>query len=348
MRIGEAGDGGPRDLAAGGKPRAATPAVAAAPGPRQIPAAPGNVHYRWDAALPPIAEVDPGTVLTIETRSGEDDQLRLGDGPDAVDRLDFSRLHALTGPILVRGAVPGQLLVVRVESFDLGPSGFVLQRAGAGLLRGFPTYLRWVDLDAAAGLARFAPGIDIPLAPFLGVMGVAPAGPPVRTIEPGPHGGNLDCRDLGAGATLYLPIQVPGALFSCGDAHAAQGDGEVCVTAIETALRVRLQLDLLVPATLLADPVAETPDAWMTLSAAATVEEAAARAVEAMIGLIAGSGAVAGSTRLSRADAYALVSAAGDVRINQLVNGDRFGVRVVLPKAILAMPSLGSAPAPRA
>ena len=333
MRIGEAGDDGPR----------ARPGGDSGTGPQSliVTAAPGNVHYRWDAALPPIAEVDPGTLVGIETRSGEDDQLRPGDGPDAVDRLDFGRLHALTGPILVRGALPGQLLEVRIESFDLGPYGFLLQRPGAGLLRGFPTDLRWVDLDASAGVARFAPGIDIPLAPFLGVMGVAPEGPPVRTIEPGPHGGNLDCRDLGAGATLYLPIQVPGALFSCGDAHAAQGDGEVCVTGIETALRARLQLDLLVPDMPLDDPVAETPDAWMTLSAAATIEEAAARAVEAMIGL------VARFTELTRGDAYALISAAGDVRINQLVNGDRFGVRVMLPKSILPMPSLGSRTAPR-
>jgi acetamidase/formamidase len=334
---GEPGSGGG---SVGGSHGGSGPAWTGSTDALLVSAGPGNVHYRWDATLRPIVEVDPGTTLTIETRSGEDGQLRPGDGPEAVDRLDFGRLHALTGPVLVRRALPGQLLAVRIEGFELGPSGFLLQRPGAGLLRGFPTYLRFVDLDAAAGVARFAPSIDIPLSPFLGVMGVAPAGPPVRTIEPGPHGGNLDCRDLGAGTTLYLPIQVPGALFSCGDAHAAQGDGEVCVTAIETALRARLRLDLLVPALPLAEPVAETPDAWMTLSAAATIEEAAARAVEAMIGLIAG------GTDLTRSDAYALISAAGDVRINQLVNGDRFGVRVVLPKAVLPMPPLGPGPAP--
>ena len=301
----------------------------AAAADRFIEAVDGHVHFTWDATIPPIAEVESGTAVTIETRTGEDGQLRPGDGPDAVDRLDFSRLHALTGPIAIRGARPGDLLAVSVEAIETAPTGFVLQRPSAGVLRDFPTYLRFVELDRVAGVARFAAGVDVPLAPFLGVMGVAPAGPPVRTIEPGPFGGNLDCRDLGAGSTLYLPVQVPGALFSCGDAHAAQGDGEVCVTAIETAVRARLRFDLLEPRVRLQDPVAETADAWLTLSAAETVEVAAAQAVRAMIELIEA------STSLSQADAYALLSVAADVRVNQLVNGARPGVRVVLPKTVL-------------
>jgi len=303
-----------------------------------VPAVERHIAYGFDAAQPPILEIESGATVTVETRSGEDRQLRPGDGPDAVDRLDFGRLHALTGPIAIRGARPGELLAVRIEALDLGPSGFVLQRPGAGLLRGFPNYLRFVDLDRETGVARFSEGIEVPLAPFLGVMGVAPAGPAIRTIEPGSHGGNLDCRDLVAGTTLYLPVQVPGALFSCGDAHAAQGDGEVCVTAIETEVRARLRFDRLRPVVPVGDPVAETPEAWLTLAAAETLEIAAARAVAAMIDLI-----VASST-LDRSDAYALVSVAADLRINQVVNGNRPGVRVVLPKRVLALEPIGQAP----
>jgi acetamidase/formamidase len=288
-----------------------------------------NVHYRWDSRLRPVLEIDPGTTVRIETRTGDDGQLAPGDGPDAVERLDFTRLHALTGPIAVRGAEPGDLLSVRVDALEVPAWGFILQRPGAGLLRGFPTYLRFVDLDAAGGLARFAPGIEIPLSPFLGIMGVAPAGEVRRTIEPGPHGGNLDCRELGTGSTVYLPVQVPGALFSCGDGHAAQGDGEVCVTAIECSLVASLTLGLSRPGFRLRNPVAETHEAWMTLASGRTVEEAASAALEDMLGLL---GQLAG---LSRADAYALASAAADLRINQLVNGEAVGVRAVLPKSVV-------------
>lgn len=289
----------------------------------------GQVHARWDAGIRPVAEVEPGEVVVIRTRTGEDGQLRPGDGPEALDRLDFGRLHALTGPVAVRGAMPGDLLVVDVLALEPAPWGFLLERPGAGLLRDRPNYLRFVEIDARAGLVRFAPGINIPLRPFLGVMGVAPAAGPLRTIEPGPHGGNLDCRSLGVGARLHLRVQVPGALFSCGDGHAAQGDGEVCVTAVETSMTATLRLGLARAATRVRNPVAATPEAWITLAAAGRVEDAAAEAVQDMIDLIVA------STDLTAGDAYALVSAAGDVRINQLVNGGAMGVRVELPRAVV-------------
>jgi acetamidase/formamidase len=168
----------------------------------------------------------------------------------------------------------------------------------------------------------------VPLAPFLGVMGVAPAAGPCSTIEPGLHGGNLDCRDAIAGTVLRLPIQVAGALFSCGDGHAAQGDGEVCVTALECALTARLRFEL-ERGRALPGPLLETPDAWMTLASAPTVEDAARAAVEAMLALICE------RTSLDRAAAYALASLAVDVRINQLVNGTQMGVRAVLAKSVL-------------
>ncbi|HET6319587.1 MAG TPA: acetamidase/formamidase family protein [Chloroflexota bacterium] len=284
------------------------------------------IHYKWNAALLPVLRVPSGSEVTVETRSGEDDQLRQSSTSADVDALDMRRLHALSGPVFIEEALPGDTLAVQILEVTHGDWGFTMQRPGAGFLLGFPTYLRTYDLRD--GSARFG-AIRIPLRPFLGVMGVAPAEPGEHsTIPPGPHGGNLDCRDLVAGSTLFLPVFVPGALFSCGDGHAAQGDGEVCVTAIECAVTARLRFDVIKGKTL-ARPHAESADALFTLGAAPTFEEAARQCLEDMLDLISE------RTGLGRADAYALASAAVDIRVNQLVNRPMIGVRAVLPRAIL-------------
>jgi acetamidase/formamidase len=285
-----------------------------------------NVHFHWDATLPPALTIDAGDEVTIEIRSGEDDQFRPDSTPTDVARMDMRRLHALSGPIFVRGAEPGDTLVVHILDVVTAEWGFTMQRPGAGFLLGFPDYFRAYRL--ADGFAHFDQGIRIPLRPFLGVMGVAPYDGVHSTIPPGPHGGNLDCRELTAGTILYLPVFVPGALFSCGDGHAAQGDGEVCVTAIECAVTARLRFEVL-HGVVLAAPRAETPESWMTLGAAPTFEEAARACLGDMLDLITE------QTGLGRADAYALASAAVDLRVNQVVNRPMIGVRAVLPKAIL-------------
>lgn len=286
-----------------------------------------NIHFKWNAALPPVLRVPSGSEVTIETRSGEDDQLRPTSTAADVDALDMRRLHALSGPIAVVGAEPGDTLAVHIVDVRPASWGFTMQRPGAGFLLGFPTYLKTFDLRD--GSAELAPGVRIPVRPFLGVMGTAPAEGEHSTIPPGPHGGNLDCRDLVAGACLYLPVFVEGALFSCGDGHAAQGDGEVCVTAIECAMTARLRFEVLKGGPTLTAPRAETSDALMTLGAAPTFEEAARQCLEAMLDLISE------RTGLNRSDAYALASLAVDIRVNQLVNRPMVGVRAVLPKAIL-------------
>lgn len=284
------------------------------------------IHFKWNAALQPVLRVASGSEVVIETRSGEDDQLRRDSTASDVERIDMRRLHALSGPIFVDGAEPGDTLAVHILDITPREWGFTMQRPAAGFLMGFPTYLRTFDLSGDQ--AEFAPGISVPLKPFLGVMGVAPAAPGEHsTIPPGPHGGNLDCRDLVTGTTLLLPIFQPGALFSCGDAHAAQGDGEVCVTAIECAVIARLRFE--VRKQPLLRPRAETPDSWLTLGAAPTFEQAAREALEDMLDLIVE------RTELSRADAYALASVAVDIRVNQLVNRPMIGVRAVLSRAVL-------------
>lgn len=285
-----------------------------------------NVHYVWDAAIPPVLEVDPGDQVIIETRSGEDDQLQPGDGPEAIEAIDRERLHALSGPVRVRAARPGMLLAVRILELAPGPWGLVMQRPGAGLIRGFDPYLRFFDLTD--GAVEFGPGVRVPLRPFLGVMGVAPAQGRHSTRPPGDHGGNLDCAELVVGTTLFLPIQVSGALFSCGDGHAVQGDGEVCVTAVECRMTARLTFDL-IPGDGTRRPRAETPDAHMTMGSGPTLEDAARQALEDMLVLIRR------LTGLDRSDAYALASAIVDLRINQVVNEPMMGVRAVLPKEVI-------------
>ncbi|HEY3061250.1 MAG TPA: acetamidase/formamidase family protein [Chloroflexota bacterium] len=286
-----------------------------------------HIHFRWSAALPPALTIDTGAEVIVETRSGEDDQFRPESVAADVRRMDMRRLHALSGPIFVRGAEPGDTLAIHIRDVQTADWGFTMQRPGAGLLLGFPDYFRAYALRD--GFAELTPNVRIPLRPFLGVMGVAPADGDYSTIPPGPHGGNLDCRDLIAGSTLYLPVFVAGALFSCGDGHAAQGDGEVCVTAIECAVTARLRFELLKNRPALAEPRAETPAEWMTLSAAPTFEQAARQCLEAMLDLIGE------RTGLARADAYALASAAVDLRVNQVVNRPMIGVRAVLSKAVV-------------
>lgn len=288
------------------------------------------IHSRWDPAIRPVLTVAPGDEVIVECRAGDDGQLRR-DGTSAdVDAMDRSRLHALTGPIEVAGARPGDVLAVHVLEFGLPEWGFTMIRPGAGVLDAEPSWFRVFDIDVERGRALVAPGIELAVAPFLGVMGVAPADGPRSTIAPDVYGGNLDCREAGVGSILRLPVQVPGALFSCGDGHAVQGDGEVCVTALECALTARLRFELETgPAT---GPTLETPTAWMTLAAAPSVEQATRVALEAMLSLIQA------RTALDRATAYALASLCVDIRINQLVNRPHVGVRAVLAKDVLSAP----------
>jgi acetamidase/formamidase len=276
-----------------------------------------------------VLEIDPGDEVVLETRSGEDGQLGPGSTTADLARVDWRRLHALSGPVAVRGAEPGDVLAVDILALVPDRWGFVMHRPGAGVLGSSANYLRTCEIDVEAGVARFGAGLRLALHPMLGVMGVA-ATTPVTTRVPGRHGGNLDCRTLTAGCTVLLPVQVPGALFSCGDGHALQGDGEVCVTGLETAMTAHLRFRLkkrehwLLPRT-------EDSRAVAVLGSGATFEAAASEALAGMVS------ALAAQLRLAEADAYALASLVVDIQVNQLVNhdGDRrvVGARATLPKA---------------
>lgn len=238
--------------------------------------------------------------------------------------------HGLCGPIAIRGARPGMALEVQIQEIRPGPWGWTW--AGPGFsdwnrrfdLEGEGAGYTWA-LDAEAMTGRTEHGHTISLRPFMGVLGLPPDEPGVHsTAPPRPCGGNMDCKELVAGSTLYLPVTVPGALFSVGDGHAAQGDGEVCTTAVECPMeRVVLTFDLR-EEMLIRTPRARTPAGWITLGFDPDLDEAALIAMNAMVELMGE------QYDLQRAEALALASAVVDLRITQVCNGVR-GVHALLP-----------------
>jgi acetamidase/formamidase len=238
--------------------------------------------------------------------------------------------HILTGPVYVEGAAPGDVLEVKVLSIDLpidygynGCSGFVPSNCDRTVRA------KILTLDRQRMTAEFAPGIVIPLKPFFGSMGVAPA-PELGRVSsnpPGRHAGNLDNKELVAGTTLYIPVFVPGALFEIGDGHAAQGDGEVDQTAIETSLRGRVQLTVRKDMKL-TWPRAETATDYISMGTDEDLAVATKVAIQEMVDFLVT------TRRLSPHEAYQLVSIAGNVAITQLVDRPNLGVHVKLPKSV--------------
>ena len=299
-----------------------------------------TLHGWFDRDLPPVLTVDPGTTVRFRTLdsgwfagpwAGGD----LAERPRVPEHTADAH-HALTGPVAVRGARPGMVLEVRID--DVVPGAWGTTYAGtrrtawsARLGIDTPAVHAW-EIDPTAGVARNQHGTSVAVRPFLGVMGMPPAEPGRHsTVPPYWHGGNLDCKELVAGATLYLPIPVDGALFSVGDGHAAQGDGEVSGTAIECPME-RADLTLGLRPHLfgrpLTTPVARTPAGWVTMGLGDDLDEAAADALDAMLDVL---GALHG---LSRSDALAVSSVVVDLRVTQVAN-QVFGVHAVLPPGAL-------------
>jgi len=238
--------------------------------------------------------------------------------------------HILTGPVYVEGAQPGDVLEVKVLSIELaidygynGCAGFIPSNCDRAVAQ------KILALDRKAMTSEFKPGIVIPLRPFFGSMGVAPAADAGRVSSnpPGRHAGNLDNRELVAGSTLYIPVFVPGALFEIGDGHAAQGDGEVDQTAIETSLRGRLRLTVRKDMKV-AWPRAETPTDYISMATDPDLTVATRGAIQEMIDFLVA------EKHLTQHQAYQLVSIAGNVAVTQLVDKPNHGVHVRLPKSI--------------
>jgi acetamidase/formamidase len=300
-----------------------------------------TVHWGYfDATLAPRLTVDSGDTVTMSTVSGPREVMP---PPPLVVPAALSEVqarvtpklpgHMCTGPVAIRGARAGQVLEVRIKAIDLAYDwGYNYSGPLTGALpEDYPTrHLMHIPLDRAKMVGRMPWGLELPLRPFFGVMAVAPpaAWGSVSTLPPRRNGGNLDNKELVAGATLFLPIHVDQALFSVGDGHGAQGDGEVCVTAIETGLIGTFELiartDLA-----LEWPRAETPTHVMTMAFDPDLDDCVVIALRQMVEL------VAKEAGIKRQEAYALCSLAADVRITQVVNGSK-GVHVMLDKRYLA------------
>ena len=318
--------------------------AAQSPRTHRLEATPDTIAYGyyWSEAKP-VLRIASGDILDVDTliTSSPNGLQRAGVPPDKIQaslktivaEVTGERRgpggHILTGPVFVEGAEPGNVLEVKVLSIDLpieygynGCSGFI----PANCDRSLP--LKIFRLDRQAMTAEFKAGIVVPLAPFFGSMGVAPA-PELGRVSsnpPGRHAGNLDNRELVAGSTLFIPVFVPGALFSIGDGHAAQGDGEVSQTAIETSLRGRVQLTVRKDMTL-TWPRAETSTDYISMGTDEDLKAATAIAIQEMVDFLAG------AKGLTKHEAYQLVSVAGHVAITQLVDRPVYGVHVRMPKA---------------
>ena len=306
----------------------------------RLDAARETVHWgAFDAALPPILTVASGDTVTISTVSGSPEVMPASGFaiPEALRAIHASLKpklpgHICTGPVAVTGARPGQVLEVRIKAIDLHYDwGFTYSAPQKGALPDDfdEVHLMHIALDRATMKGRMPWGLELDLKPFFGVMGVAPPAGwgALSTLPPRRNGGNLDNKELVAGSTLYLPVHVEGALFSVGDGHGVQGDGEVCVTAIETGLIGTFELHVREDMTL-TWPMAETPTHVMTMAFDSDLDACVTIALRSMLDLIAA------RTGLSRQEAYALCSLAADLRITQVVNGNK-GVHVMLDKRYL-------------
>jgi acetamidase/formamidase len=307
-----------------------------------LPAAPKTVRWGyWDGSLPPVLTIRSGDTVTIDTISGEPRDLPdpargftiLPEHRQVLDAgYEGPGPHLLTGPIAVEGAKAGDVLEIRIRELKLTQDwGWNLQVPLLGTLpEDFPELRRMhVPLDRAKNMVRMPWGQELALDPFFGNFGVAP--PPqwgrLSSKEPRAFGGNMDNKELGVGAVVYFPVFVDGALFSAGDGHALQGDGEVCLTAIETALSGTLEF-VVRKDMKLALPRAEKPDAWITMGFDEDLDDAVKQALRDMIKLI---GELSG---LSPQDAYTLCSIAADLRVTQTVDGNK-GIHCVLAKTKL-------------
>lgn len=315
---------------------------AQAPKTHRLEASPTTVAYgHYWADTKPVLTINSGDIIDVDTMltSTPDRLTKAGVPPEEIQpqlRAIVEQVkdrgpggHILTGPVYVTGAEPGDALEVKVLSIDLpiaygynGCSGFVPENCDRG--RG-PTIIR---MDRKAMTATFAPRIVIPLRPFFGSMGVAPAREVGRVSSnpPSTHAGNLDNKELVAGTTLFIPVHVPGALFEVGDGHAAQGDGEVDQTGLETSLRGRIQLTVR-KGMKLAWPRAETDTYYISMGTDVDLTKATKVAIQEMIDFLAA------TKKLDKHQAYQLTSMAGDVAVTQLVDGT-MGVHVKMPKSI--------------
>ncbi len=298
-------------------------------------------HHGWNNALAPAIRIAPGDTVTFETVDSSGGQLGPAATLDDLKRLDFGLVNPVTGPVHVDGAEPGDALKVIVEGFVPSGWGWTANIPGFGLLADQfpePALHLWSYDAAAMAPAAFGRFARVPLKPFAGTIGVAPGEAGQHSVVPPRRvGGNMDLRDIAAGAELYLPIEVAGALFSVGDTHAAQGDGEVCGTAIESPMQVTLRFDVVkgaglrFPRVTLPGPVTRHFDAKgyeVATGIGPDLMEGARAAVSGMIELLTA------RHGMSAVEAYMLCSVCADLRISEIVDAPNWLVSLYLPRIV--------------
>jgi acetamidase/formamidase len=296
-----------------------------------------RVHFQWDTGNEPVLEIASGDTVVFHTRDVSDNQITPESDARAIESLDWDRVYPLAGPVAVGDAEPGDTLAVEVLDIHTEGWGWTAILPGLGLLPDdFPdAYLRIFDISN--GQVAWLENATIPLDPFLGTMGVCPEGATAQPVmPPGRFGGNMDTRQLNQGTTLYLPVQVPGALFSTGDAHGVQGDGEVCVTGLEApmyaTLRFTLEKGRSIPAPQYRTAGRPSPigPLYGTTGVGGDLYKAAQDAVRAMVEH------VNRTYGLSPEDAYLLASLCVDLRISEIVDAGEYIVSAHLPEAVFA------------
>jgi amidase len=269
--------------------------------------------YAFEAGMAPVCWIEPGDVVSLETRDALDRQVT----PErhSLAGVDQDSVNPATGPVGVRGAKPGDTLAIDVLDIQVAPQGYVT-------FGGRPRFFQ-----QTRDLVRFSEHVQLPTHPMIGTIGVAPTLGRVSNKLPGPHGGNMDVRDVRKGATLYLPISQQGAMFAIGDVHSIQADGESSGQGVETEAQITVRTRI-VPGRLADWPVIYVDGDLMVVAAASTLDEAAALATSAMAGILTGWG------YLDVAEARVLLGLIGDVRVGQMVCALR-SVRVALPIGLI-------------
>lgn len=299
-------------------------------------------HFGWDNSFQPVETVVPGSTIFFECQDSSAGQLTPDSKLEDVINLDFGKINPVTGPIYVDGAEPGDAVKVTIHQFEPSGFGWTANIPGFGLLADQftdPALHVWKYDPSSMAPSLFGPGGQVPLKPFAGTIGLAPAEPGLHSIVPPRRvGGNMDIRDLSVGTELYLPVEVAGGLFSIGDTHAAQGDGEVCGTAIESPMNVTVTLDLekganlQMPRFTTPGPVTRHLDEKgyeVTTGIGVDLFEGARTAVSQMVDLLSG------RYNMAPVEAYMLCSVCGDLRISEIVDQPNWLVSFYFPRIVL-------------
>lgn len=292
-----------------------------------------QTHNKFSKNIPPVLKVPSGAVIEAYTEEASDEEIKFGSGVEDLVNMDSDLVHPLTGPVYVEGAEPGDVLAVTLHKIEIGDWGWVGIFPGFGLLADefAEPYLKTYELGKHKKELQFSDKIKIPLKPFPGVMGVAPdVEEKISTIPPRANGGNMDDHHLTEGTTVYFPVFVEGALFSIGDAHAAQGAGEVCGTSIEAPMRIIFEVNVLKAKNYIKEPQYETNDYYAVTAFATTLDEASKKSLRYMIDYLEA------EHGMDRTEAYVLCSLAADLKIAEVVDEPHMLVSTQISKKIFS------------